>query len=180
MINAFASGRTPGSSSSVARHHRAPRRQGRSARCARVRRISPAPARHALWRSRDAYQASTPRTRQAPRAVRRSPPRTRHWQGLTVRRLSAGGRRIRNSPSHPRAREESGRARDTMRVGDVLAILMRNIERGRARIHRMAQASQLRFLLGPIANRRPADRASSARPGASTFRRQSSARSPIT
>ena len=33
-----------------------------------------------------------------------------------------------------------------MRVGDVLAILTRNIERGRARIHRMAQASQFRFL----------------------------------
>jgi hypothetical protein len=30
--------------------------------------------------------------------------------------------------------------RDTPRVGDKLAILTRNIERGRARIHRMAQA----------------------------------------
>ena len=45
-----------------------------------------------------------------------------------------------------------------MRVGDMLAIPKRNIERGRARIHRVAHASQFRFLPLPIANRQPADR----------------------
>jgi hypothetical protein len=38
--------------------------------------------------------------------------------------------------------------RDTPRVGDKLAILTRSIERCRARIHRMAQASKFHCLLG--------------------------------
>jgi hypothetical protein len=52
--------------------------------------------------------------------------------------------------------------RDTPRVGDKLAILTRNIERDRARIHRMAQASQSRFL-GPIANQGSADQRKASR-----------------
>src|SRR5580704_4126297 len=50
----------------VERSQRAPRRGGRSVRCASVPRISPAPARRTLCKSRGACPASTRRTRQAP------------------------------------------------------------------------------------------------------------------
>jgi hypothetical protein len=49
------------------RCRRAPRRGGRSVRCASVARISPTPARRTLCKSRGACPASTHRRRQAPR-----------------------------------------------------------------------------------------------------------------